>query len=78
MAKMKLRKAKGKSGGSNSGGGNRKKRDKVCYHGYHVSWTRSRRIGGPTMSRPTWPKGMGQEAHNRGSLEDNHRIKSCN
>jgi hypothetical protein len=33
--------------------------------------------GGATMSRPTRPKGMGQETHNRGSLEDNYRIKSC-
>jgi hypothetical protein len=32
--------------------------------------------GGATMSRLTQPKGMGQVAHNRGSLEDNYRIKS--
>jgi hypothetical protein len=34
-------------------------------------------IGGSTMSRPTRPKGTGQEAHNRGGLEDNYRMKSC-
>jgi hypothetical protein len=28
------------------------------------------------MSRSTQPKDMGQEAHNRGGLEDNYRIKS--
>jgi hypothetical protein len=33
--------------------------------------------GGPTMSRPTRPKGMGQGAYNRGGLEDNYGIKSC-
>jgi hypothetical protein len=27
---------------------------------------------GGTMSRPTWPKDLGQEAYNRGSLEDNN------
>jgi hypothetical protein len=27
--------------------------------------------GGPTMSWSTRPKDMGQEAHNRGGLEDN-------
>jgi hypothetical protein len=32
---------------------------------------------GVTMSRPTRPKNMGQEAHNRGGLEDNYRVKSC-
>jgi hypothetical protein len=32
---------------------------------------------GSTMSQPTQPKGTGQEAHNRGGLEDNYRIKSC-
>jgi hypothetical protein len=31
----------------------------------------------PTMSQPTRHKGTGQEAHNRGGLEDNYRIKSC-
>jgi hypothetical protein len=50
--------------------------DKVWYHGYHISWTQPNRIGGPTMCRPTRPKGMGQEAHNRGCLEDNYTIKS--
>jgi hypothetical protein len=29
------------------------------------------------MSWPTQAKGMGQEAKNQGSLEDNYRIKSC-
>jgi hypothetical protein len=33
--------------------------------------------GGATISQSTRPKAMGQEAHNRGSLEDNIRIKSC-
>jgi hypothetical protein len=28
---------------------------------------------GPTMSWPTRPKDTGQEAHNRGGLEDNYR-----
>jgi hypothetical protein len=51
--------------------------DEVLYHAYHISWTQLNGTGGPTMSRPTWPKGTGQEAHNRGSLEDNYRIKSC-
>jgi hypothetical protein len=32
--------------------------------------------GGAIMSRPTRPKDTGQEAHNRGGLEDNYRIKS--
>jgi hypothetical protein len=30
------------------------------------------------MSRPTWAKDMGQEAHNRGSLEDNYRSNLVN
>jgi hypothetical protein len=29
--------------------------------------------GGPTKSRPTWPRGTGQETHNRGNLEDKYR-----
>jgi hypothetical protein len=29
--------------------------------------------GGATMSRPTQPEDTGQEAHNRGGLEDNYR-----
>jgi hypothetical protein len=37
--------------------------DDVWYHGYHVSWTRQKGIGGPTMSRPTQPMDMVQEAH---------------
>jgi hypothetical protein len=32
---------------------------------------------GPTMHWPTRAKGTGQDAHNRGGLEDNYRIKSC-
>jgi hypothetical protein len=36
--------------------------DKVWYHGYHVSWTQQKGTGGPTMSQPTQPKDMGQEA----------------
>jgi hypothetical protein len=51
--------------------------DEVWYHGYHVSWTRLRGTGGPIKSRSTQPKGTGQEAHNRGSLEGNYGIKSC-
>jgi hypothetical protein len=47
--------------------------NEVRYHGYHISWTRQRGTGGPTMSRPTRPKDTGQEAHNRGGLEDNYR-----
>jgi hypothetical protein len=43
------------------------------YHGYHVSWTRQRGTGAPTMSQPTQPKDKGQEAHNQGGLEDNYR-----
>jgi hypothetical protein len=50
--------------------------DKVWYHGYHISRTQPNETGGPTMSRPTRPKGTGQEAHNQGSLEDNYSIKS--
>jgi hypothetical protein len=50
--------------------------DEVWYHGYHISYTRPNGTGGPTMSRSTPPKGTGQEAHNRGGLEDNYRIKS--
>jgi hypothetical protein len=46
-----------------SGGG---AADVVWYHGYQVSWTRKRRIGGPDMCRP---RNHGQEAHNRGGLE---------
>jgi hypothetical protein len=42
----------------------------------HASWTQQKGIGGPTMSQPTRPKDTGQEAHNRGGLEDNYRIKS--
>jgi hypothetical protein len=30
------------------------------------------------MSRPTRPKNMGQEAHNRGDLEDNYRLNLVN
>jgi hypothetical protein len=33
--------------------------------------------GGATMSRPTQPKDVGREAHNRGGIEDNYRLKSC-
>jgi hypothetical protein len=33
--------------------------------------------GRASMSRPTWPKDLGQEALNGGSLEDRYRIKSC-
>jgi hypothetical protein len=29
------------------------------------------------MSWPTRLKGTGLEAHNRGGIEDNYRIKSC-
>jgi hypothetical protein len=29
--------------------------------------------GGATKGRPTQPKDTGQEAHNRGSLEDDYR-----
>jgi hypothetical protein len=47
--------------------------DEVWYHGYQVSWTWQRGIGGPTMSRPTQPKDTGQDAHNQGGLEDNYR-----
>jgi hypothetical protein len=50
--------------------------DKVWYHGYHVSWTQQKGKGGSAMSRPTRPKDTSQEAHNRGSLKDNYRIKS--
>jgi hypothetical protein len=50
--------------------------DECWYLGYHISWTRQRGMGGGTMNRLTQPKGMGQVAHNRGSLEDNYRIKS--
>jgi hypothetical protein len=44
--------------------------------------TTSPRLGqeeqeGPTKSQPTRPKSMGQEAHNRGGLENNYRIRSC-
>jgi hypothetical protein len=46
--------------------------DEVWYHGYYVSWTQQRGIGAPTMSQPTQPKDTGQEAHNRGGLEDNY------
>jgi hypothetical protein len=39
--------------------------------------TMSPRLGreeqdGPTMTQPTQPKDTGQEAHNRGRLEDNY------
>jgi hypothetical protein len=47
--------------------------DKVWYHGYEVSDTHQRETGGPSMSQPTRPKDTGQEALNRGGLEDNHR-----
>jgi hypothetical protein len=50
--------------------------DEVWYHGYHVSWTRQRGTGGPTISQSTRPKGTGQEALNPGGLEDNYRIES--
>jgi hypothetical protein len=36
--------------------------DEVQYHGYHISWTRQKGIGGPAMSRPTQPKDIGHEA----------------
>jgi hypothetical protein len=36
-----------------------------------------RGTGGSTMSRPTRLKSTGQEAHNRGGLEDNYRVKFC-
>jgi hypothetical protein len=38
---------------------------------------REERGGGGSKSRPTRPEGMDQEAHNRGGLEDNYRIKTC-
>jgi hypothetical protein len=50
--------------------------DEVWYIAYHVSWTWPRGTEGSTKSRPTRPKGTGQEAHNRGGLEDNYRIES--
>jgi hypothetical protein len=38
--------------------------NEVWYHGYQVSWTRRKGIGGgATMSQPTRPKDMNQEAH---------------
>jgi hypothetical protein len=43
--------------------------DEVWFHGYQVSWTQKKGIGGPTMSQPTRPKDPGQEAHNRAGLE---------
>jgi hypothetical protein len=52
--------------------------DEVWYHGYHISWTRQRGIEGPTMSRPTWSKDTGQEAHNQDGLEDNYRSNLVN
>jgi hypothetical protein len=51
--------------------------DEDGYKGYHISWTQKKGTGGPTKSRPTRPEGTGYGAHNRGSLEDNYRIKSC-
>jgi hypothetical protein len=30
------------------------------------------------MSQPSWPKDMGQEAHNRSDLEDNYRSNLVN
>jgi hypothetical protein len=33
--------------------------------------------GGPSISRPTWPKDPGQEAPNQGGLEDRYMIKCC-
>jgi hypothetical protein len=51
--------------------------DDIWYHGYHVSWTRRKGTGGPTMSRRTQPKDLDQVVYNRGGLEDRHRTKSC-
>jgi hypothetical protein len=46
----------------------------IWYLEYHISWTRWKGAGGPSMSQPTWPKDTGQEALNRGGLEDRYRI----
>jgi hypothetical protein len=45
--------------------------DEVWSHGYSTVWTQREGTGGPTMSRPTRPEDLGQEAHYQGSLKDN-------
>jgi hypothetical protein len=44
--------------------------DVVWYHGFHANCSRREGTGGSSMSQPTRPKDLGQEAHYRGGLED--------